>query len=388
MSRNPTASFKPQEPVPACIPGEIAVLLVRTAPEIDPLKCVTGLLLFQGTSPSAAPQQTVEAKRLLGYVPRRRALRPADRFGTRRIHPPAYRLDDDGGAPGLLTRFELLDKQKKLGKELSKGMQQKLSICCALLHRPRLVVFDEPMVGLDPHAIKELKRLFGELRAAGAAILISTHMLDSVAALWDTAHIMVDGPIAASRTRQEEAGQDQSLEELFFRITEAGSHEKSARLPAPDAIEKPGPVLAEKPGQAALSIFIGAMLTMVVFSGRPDTAMNPARRDIRELTAGLFALYLLLFVLLARRGFGQGASLFRLADVNLIFAAPFRPRSVLFFGLIQQMGQSLLLGLFLALPFGWMRQLYGVSLPDLLGILLGYALTVFSAQLTAMVLYS
>ncbi len=144
----------------------------------------------------------------------------------------------------------------------------------------------------------------------------------------------------------------------------------------------------KSPAKLLYLLFIGAMLTMVVFSGRPDTAMNPARRDIRELTAGLFALYLLLFVLLAQRGFGQGASLFRLADVNLIFTAPFRPRSVLFFGLIQQMGQSLLLGLFLLYQFGWMRQLYGVSLPALLVILFGYALTVFSAQLTAMVLYS
>ena len=49
------------------------------------------------------------------------------------------------------------DKTDKLGKELSKGMQQKLSICCASLPEPKVVLFDEPFVGLDPHAIKELK---------------------------------------------------------------------------------------------------------------------------------------------------------------------------------------------------------------------------------------
>lgn len=59
-------------------------------------------------------------------------------------------------------------------------MQQKLSICCGLVHRPKLIIFDEPMVGLDPHAIKELKLLFREQKAQGAALLISTHMIDSV----------------------------------------------------------------------------------------------------------------------------------------------------------------------------------------------------------------
>lgn len=57
------------------------------------------------------------------------------------------------------------DKRDKLGRELSKGMQQKLSICCGLVHRPKLLIFDEPMIGLDPHAIKELKLLFQEQKA-------------------------------------------------------------------------------------------------------------------------------------------------------------------------------------------------------------------------------
>lgn len=97
-------------------------------------------------------------------------------------------------------------------------MQQKLSICCALLHKPRVAVFDEPMVGLDPHAIKELKELFGEMRADGASVLISTHMLDSVEGIWDAAYIMMNGRIAA---RQRGGARDeQALETLFFQITE------------------------------------------------------------------------------------------------------------------------------------------------------------------------
>ena len=76
------------------------------------------------------------------------------------------------------------------------------------------------MVGLDPHAIKELKAVFSELRAEGCAVLISTHMIDSVEDCWDVAHIMMDGAIAATRRTGEAAGDGQTLEELFFSITE------------------------------------------------------------------------------------------------------------------------------------------------------------------------
>jgi ABC-2 type transport system ATP-binding protein len=123
-------------------------------------------------------------------------------------------------AEQLLTRFELEDKKKKLGNELSKGMQQKVSICCGLLPQPKVILFDEPLVGLDPHAIKELKTLFVELRDEGAAILISTHMLDSVSEFWDSTNIMMNGKIAARRTRKDIEGSGEDLEALFFEITE------------------------------------------------------------------------------------------------------------------------------------------------------------------------
>ena len=132
----------------------------------------------------------------------------------------AWRMDDDGYGDALLERLELADKRGKLGRELSKGMQQKLSIACAMVHRPDVLIFDEPLVGLDPHAIKELKAIFRELRAEGRAVLISTHMIDSVEDYWDVAHIMMNGEFAATRRAGETGGRD--LEELFFAITEGG----------------------------------------------------------------------------------------------------------------------------------------------------------------------
>ena len=118
----------------------------------------------------------------------------------------------------LLTRFELLDKQEKLGNELSKGMMQKVSICCALAIHPKVVMLDEPMVGLDPAAIKELKEVVLELKEKGCTILISTHMLEMVKDLWDVMFVMEQGKIIATFNKNEIA--DKDIEELFFEVTE------------------------------------------------------------------------------------------------------------------------------------------------------------------------
>ena len=205
--------------------GQIALLLgPNGAGKSTIIKCIVGLLRFAGQiQVDGKDNKSIEAKRVLGYVPEMPAiydlLTVAEHMEfIRRV----YRLPDDGYGQALLERFELWDKKAKLGKELSKGMQQKLSICCALLHKPKVIVFDEPMVGLDPHAIKELKQIFQELRSEGAAILISTHMLGSVDEDWDVAHIMTNGFFAATRYSrdQAESGEENSLEKLFFEITE------------------------------------------------------------------------------------------------------------------------------------------------------------------------
>ncbi|MEG1190854.1 MAG: ABC transporter ATP-binding protein [Oscillospiraceae bacterium] len=202
--------------------GQIAVLLgPNGAGKSTIIKCIAGLLRFEGNiTIGGFDNKTTEAKRLLGYVPEMPAiyelLTVAEHMEFIRR---AYRMPDDGYDRELLERFELWDKKDKPGKELSKGMQQKLSICCTLLHKPRAVIFDEPMVGLDPHAIKELKKVFLELRNSGCAVLISTHMIDSVEDFWDLAHIMVNGVFAATK-RNNESDDGKTLEELFFSITE------------------------------------------------------------------------------------------------------------------------------------------------------------------------
>ena len=210
-------------------PGEITLIVgPNGAGKSTAIKCIAGLLRFQGDVLICGhPNKTVEAKREFGYIPEIPA--PYDTL-TIAEHLEfvgrAYRVEGwQQKAERLLERMELGDKVKQLGKELSKGMQQKLSICCALLPSPRVVMFDEPMIGLDPHAIKELKTMIGELKQQGCAVLISTHMLDSVDDLWDKTLIMMNGRIAAQRTRTEIERTGENLEQLFFSITEGGEKE-------------------------------------------------------------------------------------------------------------------------------------------------------------------
>ena len=211
--------------------GEIAVLCgPNGAGKSTAIKCIAGLLRFQGDILFDGKQnKSVEAKRSFGYIPELPA--PIENLTVgehMEFIARAYRVENwKPRADALLERMEMSDKLGKLGKELSKGMQQKLSICCALLPSPRTILLDEPLVGLDPHAIKELKAMLGELRAEGCSILLSTHMLDSVQEFWDKVLIMMKGQIAASRTRAEVAESGENLEQLFFAITEGAGREEA-----------------------------------------------------------------------------------------------------------------------------------------------------------------
>ena len=156
----------------------------------------------------------------------------------------AYKMNDYKARIGeLLTRFELADKTKKFGDELSKGMQQKLNLCLGLLPGPEMLMMDEPMIGLDPHAIKQLKNTIEEMRAAGKTLLISTHIIDSVDMLWDRALIMQDGTIRADVTRSELDASGRTLEELFFDVTENLSREDMSH---PDAGTAEGEAAAQE----------------------------------------------------------------------------------------------------------------------------------------------
>lgn len=208
--------------------GQIAVLLgPNGAGKSTIIKCISGLLRFDGKILiDGNDNKSIESKRLLGYVPEMPAIYELMTVAEHmEFIRRAYRMDDDDYSDYLLERFELADKKDKLGKELSKGMQQKLSICCTLAHKPKVIIFDEPMMGLDPRAIKELKKMFVELKEQGSSILISTHMLDIVEDYWDVAHIMINGVFAATKQNDPASSDEKSLEDLFFEITEGSRAE-------------------------------------------------------------------------------------------------------------------------------------------------------------------
>jgi len=201
-------------------PGEIAILLgPNGAGKSTLIKSICGLLRFTGrVTIDGFDNRSVEAKRILGYVPEFPTPYP---MLTVEEHlefiAKAYRLKDwKAGADDLIKRFDLDDKRNKLGKELSKGMQQKVSVCCALLPDPKLVILDEPLVGLDPHGIRELKNTIKELRNKGKSLLISTHIIDSIEDDWDTTFIMNKGRFAREVRRSENF--DESLEDIYFSI--------------------------------------------------------------------------------------------------------------------------------------------------------------------------
>lgn len=201
--------------------GQVGILLgPNGAGKSTIIKSIAGLLRYQGRiGIQGMSSRSLEAKTIFGYVPEIPAMFDAltVREHVEYIRKAYSSTITDEEVQTLFERFELADKQDKLGNELSKGMMQKVSICCALAIKPRVILLDEPMVGLDPQAIKELKKVVLELRDQGVTVLISTHMLEMVEELWDVMFVMDQSHIIGSY-RKEDVG-EKDLDDLFFEMT-------------------------------------------------------------------------------------------------------------------------------------------------------------------------
>ncbi len=210
--------------------GSVTVLLgPNGAGKSTIIKAIIGFLKYDGDITVAGlHNKTQNARRLLGYIPEMPSLYPNLTVSEHmEFIARAYKLTDyKGRIDELLERFELTDKRRKFGDELSKGMQQKLNICLGLLPDPQVLLLDEPMIGLDPHAIKELKCMMEQMQRDGKTLLISTHIIDSIDMLWDRSLIMQSGTIKANVTRKELEERGIRLEELFFEVTESQQGEK------------------------------------------------------------------------------------------------------------------------------------------------------------------
>ncbi|MEM8733374.1 MAG: ABC transporter ATP-binding protein [Planctomycetota bacterium] len=171
-------------------------------------------------------RDTLQVKKRVAYVPDDPPL-----FETLTVREhlqfvaSAYNVQDfERKAEQLLVELKLDSKKTALASELSRGMRQKVAIACAYLHSPEVMFFDEPLTGLDPAAIRLLKRTMQEKADAGATVLVSSHLLALVEDI--CRHLIIlrrgkclfSGSIDQARQAHPNA---KSLEDVFFEITGA-----------------------------------------------------------------------------------------------------------------------------------------------------------------------
>jgi len=188
------------------------------------LKPTAGRIVIDGHDLAVEPEK---AKAALGFIPDRPFL--YDKLTAQeflRFHGHLYGLEGDGvkqRIAELLDVFELTSWAGELIESFSHGMKQRLVMCAAFLHRPRGVLVDEPMVGLDPRGARLIKEVFRAMSRKGVAILMSTHTLEVAQEMCDRISIIQHGRIIARGTVDElralAGGIDEALTPLFLRIT-------------------------------------------------------------------------------------------------------------------------------------------------------------------------
>lgn len=216
------------------VPGEIYGFLgPNGAGKSSAIKIMAGLLrATSGTVEIAGhsvAERPADAKRVLGYIPDEP--HPYDRLTGREFLltvgalyglPPG---DRSRLAAETLDRFGLAPWSDELTESYSHGMKQKLMIGAALLHRPAVIIADEPMVGLDPFSAARLRELFREIVGEGRTVLLATHILDIAEKLCDRIGIILAGRLRAEGTLEELRAASGlpggSLEAVFLKLTNA-----------------------------------------------------------------------------------------------------------------------------------------------------------------------
>jgi ABC-2 type transport system ATP-binding protein len=212
-------------------PGEVLGLVgPNGAGKTTTLRCLAGIMRPTSgaveiarhniqTHPGPAKQQlgfSPDAPHLFDYLTVQEHLRFTARlFGV---------ANAEARIPELLAELELTDKLTTLPGELSRGMKQKLAIACGLLHSPSALILDEPLTGLDPAGIKKMRGTIADRARAGAAVILSSHLLNLVEELCTKLLVIRRGRCVAHGTlaeiiavRPDLAGR--SLEDVFLALT-------------------------------------------------------------------------------------------------------------------------------------------------------------------------
>jgi ABC-2 type transport system ATP-binding protein len=188
------------------------------------LRPTSGTVTIGGIDIQARP---LEAKAQLGYIPDRPFVYDKLTGGEfLRFCAALYGLQGAGverRIDELMAVFELAAWKSELTETYSHGMRQKLIIAGALVHRPAVIVVDEPMVGLDPKSARLLKDLFRQYVSRGGTVIMSTHTMEIAEAMCDRIAIVHRGKLAAHGTmaelRQQTSSEGMSLEDLFLKLT-------------------------------------------------------------------------------------------------------------------------------------------------------------------------
>ncbi|MGH7658470.1 MAG: ABC transporter ATP-binding protein [Gemmatimonadales bacterium] len=189
------------------------------------LRPTAGTVTIGGDDIQTHPMQ---AKARLGFIPDRPYVYEK-LTGREFLRFVAALYGQDGEAVDrrseeLLELFELSRWQDELIESYSHGMRQKVIIASALVHRPEVIVVDEPMVGLDPRSARLLKDLFRKFVDRGGTVLMSTHTLEVAESLCDRIAIIQQGRIVASGTlaelQEQTASAGMNLEALFLKLTD------------------------------------------------------------------------------------------------------------------------------------------------------------------------
>ena len=188
------------------------------------LKPTSGRIIVNGHDLATNPEG---AKASLGFIPDRPYIYEKLTAGEfLRFHAGLYGVNGNGvdqRVREMLDLFELGRWEHELVESFSHGMKQRLVMCAAFLHRPRAVLVDEPMVGLDPRGAKLIKSVFRRMSEHGVAILMSTHTLEVAQEMCDRISIILKGRIIARGTvaeiRAMGDSHDDQLTSVFLKLT-------------------------------------------------------------------------------------------------------------------------------------------------------------------------
>ena len=209
-------------------PGEIYGFIGHNgAGKTTTLKAVAGIMNFDAgeifIDGKSVKEQPVECKRDLAYIPDNPDLYEF-MTGIQYLNfiADVFRVDPDTRAERIHRYAEAFGLEQNLANPItsySHGMKQKLAVISALIHEPKLILMDEPFVGLDPVASHTLKTIMRSICDNGGAIFFSTHVLEVAEKLCDKVAIIKNGRLIKSGTMEEVKGDD-SLEEVFLELEE------------------------------------------------------------------------------------------------------------------------------------------------------------------------